>query len=59
MTKYQLIDALENKQIQTPDGLWHKVTGGQFVTKFGVVRLNNHTVEMLEAFYQTAHEGKE
>ncbi len=59
MNKYQIIEALEGKEVQTPDSLWHLVSRGRFQTRFGSVALLNHGVEMLEAYLRTARNPRE
>jgi hypothetical protein len=54
--KYEIIKALEGKEVQTPDGIWHLVTKGRYNTRFGNVNLLNHSVEYLESMLRYSRE---
>ena len=51
--KFEIITALEGREIQTPDGEWHLVEDGKFITRYGdTVSLIGVQPSILEAYYR-------
>lgn len=60
MDRFEIIEALEGREIQTPDSRWHLVKSGEFPTRDGyIVRLIDVLPGVLEAYYRNARQPRQ
>ena len=58
--RFELIEALEGREIQTAGGHWHLVQAGEFVTRYGdTVSLIGVQLSILEVYYRQSRRPEE